>query len=803
MKTLKAGRHSKGGPPTRKRRRSVTNPTSLAGLPTDINTNIVYAGGETWAVYRVANTYPFNVTDPKTAAGIWSEIEQMATALPTRTAITSVCVRYSDTDLSYDMATMAQAVDTDIWRDYCDNVADFYAPSGWARVRFIMFRIDDAKQRRFGKPTPLDAAEAMTQGEDIVRSLGPVARLLVRADTEDVLRLYARAFRRHTETEPTWSDFEGGTTIERLVDCDITTRQRHLEIYQPDGTTNYVTSFIVAGLPPSLGTPGAAEWLNRYEQLPFAVDWTAVTTSTPNAEALKATTTKLKRVKGQFEEVAGHSQGIPHHVVEGIDALLYEQQALETGRANKLTTHYVFTVGDSDRARLDAKVGAVMGAMPNGYFLLERPAGSQIELICSGLPGNHAVPQRFTEFEQHTLPDGVAAAGPLCGKGLGDSRGIIAGYQPSGLHEPILIDLPLGPTVRPNPSPAIIGLIGKSGSGKTTLAKLLGVGLNAAGLANIIIDRSNEDGGTGEYVRLAETLGGQTISLDNPSITLDPLVNLDGTEAISAATEYLNILAAVDTPANPNHGIISEAVRHAHAIGGRLNDAIKYIDELGDEAKTLARTLHAYEVEPAAAQVLNASGEPISLTNPYCVFWAPDLPLPQPGMPAKAAELAGLGAFALMATTAENLLAKWPTFGALTLDECWALLETDAGQRLIRRTARDSRKRNIGMILSSQSASDIPPAIAAQFGYRIAFNVDAEGEGHTAAERHAATLAFLQAEPGSNVVDLLSSDGGGLGVLRDRQGRTGRIQTVLPGGAIGAAIDTTALAHTPQAAIES
>ena len=778
-----------------KRTTGLVNPSSRSrDLPSQVVDNlVVMPSGQVWAVFEAVDTWQYSVGTVAQRDQVLAEIEQMAASLPGESAILSVCPRVTVDDLAVSIEAGAGAVPSGVWSDWAELTASGLG-DGWARARFLTFRVD--AKRPFWKRGPATGTVVgawKATADRVVAGFGPAAGRFRPADESVVRLLFARAFRRHVPHEPTWSGCDGlpEGDVSRLIDVDVTSTRRGLMVETPDGHTGFLAALTIADLPQDIVVPGGGEWLWALDQLAFPVDWAVVVRSTPNARALEAVRRKAKFTSGQVSERASESGGLPASLLAAVDGLDAEQELLTRTRQPGLRSTYVVTVGAGTAEELEDRVRAVVGCFPGGVYGIERPAGHQMDLVLAGLPGMHRVSPVLEGYVQHSLPDGLAAAAPLCGSGLGDGQGLIFGFRPHGLGEPVQVDLPLGPSIRRNPTPASIGLVGKTGSGKGVAAKTMMLGLVAAGAQVVAIDRTVLGGdGRGEYVKLGDAMPDgscEVVELGDPKVSLDPLVCLGGRQAMSVAKAFLGLLAQVDGPGDPAAGWIAEAVAEvaAEVNGGRLVDVVDRLSSKGGEAASLGRVLRGYESEPAAASVFSREGRPMDLGAGYTVLWAPNLRLPDPGAQVTAAQLAGQGALMLMAEAAAAALGRvGDRFGVLVLDEAWALLSTPSGVELVSTLARDGRKRGMGLVVASQSPDDFPDAIRDQLAYRAVFNVD-RGE-------HESALEFLGVPQGSDAVGLLSSDGGGACVLRDRQGRVGPVQTLMPAGAAGEAIDTTA-----------
>jgi hypothetical protein len=126
----------------------------------------------------------------------------------------------------------------------------------------------------------------------------------------------------------------------------------------------------------------------------------------------------------------------------------------------------------------------------------------------------------------------------------------------------------------------------------------------------------------------------------------------------------------------------------------------------------------------------------------------------------------------------------------LFLDEAWAVTSSADGRRLVERIARIGRARNLALLLATQNASDLRAgdpantAIANSLTVRLGFRSTDEDEIR-------AMLALLGVEPTAELVAEVSGFMAGECLMRDLDGRVGRVQVDLVTDELRAALDTT------------
>jgi hypothetical protein len=118
----------------------------------------------------------------------------------------------------------------------------------------------------------------------------------------------------------------------------------------------------------------------------------------------------------------------------------------------------------------------------------------------------------------------------------------------------------------------------------------------------------------------------------------------------------------------------------------------------------------------------------------------------------------------------------------LLIDEAWLLLASSDGRALIDRVNRTGRSENITLILATQQLGDIEH-VAPLIGTHMVFGLETASEASKAAE----LLGMDTTQP---ALDELLNQRSGRCVMRDTQGRLGRVQVTPPPDLL-AALSTT------------
>jgi hypothetical protein len=121
----------------------------------------------------------------------------------------------------------------------------------------------------------------------------------------------------------------------------------------------------------------------------------------------------------------------------------------------------------------------------------------------------------------------------------------------------------------------------------------------------------------------------------------------------------------------------------------------------------------------------------------------------------------------------------------LVLDEAWALTLSPEGQRLVERVARMGRSRNTVLLLVTQNARDLlDERVTNCLSVRIGCRSDDERELQS-------MFRLLDVEPSPELLAAVRRFADGECLLRDLEGRVGRVQVDLVTDEIRNAFDTT------------
>lgn len=793
--------------------------------------------GAVWACYRVgAATYPQLSAAEKLAwrarwtAGLLS--------LPAASQIVSVCRRLGPKEITRALSAGLDMDGLAAWQQEVAATTAAVADSPvFERRHYLLVRLPEAGLSgvgaslaaarasisvRFGlPPTPPTQGEIearIGQARQLAAPLGQHLEL-EEVPAGETAWLYARAPRRGAGQpllEDGWTDlgrtadwhlgpaglyglgeatfFEGGTK----TDPGRPRHRRYLRIETEAGVA-YQTFLVVADLPARFVFPGGGQWLADLGDATFPIDWAVRLSAVGNAQAQAAIRRQTRELLGQFDEYIGEEAGAPASLSEAITALEKEQAALQGDAAlPELEASLIACVWAGDLDRLERRAQALVSRFRPAQYGLVRPTGGQLDLYQDMLPGA-ARSRTAGDYRQYLLPGDLAAAAPFATAAVGDPTGMLLGVATGGTGEtPVFFDPSRGPASR-DPKVAKSGSLavaGQLGSGKSYMLKRLAWAVLARGGQVVAVDRTDQ----AEYVAFAAACPApahpEVVRLAaDTAVGLDPLKVFAGQEQVTYTTGFLTLLARVP-PTSLQGAAIHEAVQAVAEAGGDLPDVVDRLASAEDpEAVAAGRLLSIYQRSRLAGLVFEPGRPPADLAADLIVWHLPGLDLPSRQellhqhladqlLPDQLLSQALL--YLLAALSRQQILADPTRYGALLIDEAWALLASPQGRDLLDETIRDGRKHHAGVWLASQHAQDLAePQLVDLLGPRFVF-------AHQQAGQQAARL--LGSSDVEGLARLLepTSLAQGQCLMRDARGRIGQVSILPAAPDLEAAFDTTA-----------
>lgn len=645
-----------------------------------------------------------------------------------------------------------------------------------------------AKRRSWRSDDEVEAALRLVTAIE-TEAFGPIEHR--RATAADIEWMIARTPRRATFGEPansTWPDREKSPNGRLLALNDAIWyeggsredegrgfRRNYIRVETPEGELGYQTAIVVADLPTEASYPdGLAGWWYtaagaHLDGDPFPVDWFCFVEPMDAGPAQRFLTRRHRNIVGQHEEYSGEPTGLPDSVHRADRDLRELRATLESSPGTKLLRVGMwFVLAAPDRTVLEARARALTSRYPAGVYGLARPIGGQVALVRAGQPGA-ARPRALMDYQHYLLPHDLAGGAPYCTSDVGDPAGIpLAVNLSSGLAELVYVDPGYGPRALDRSGSVLA--TGSPGSGKSYTLKSMTWATVLSGGQVVVVDRS----ASREYVTLADAVpDAQVVDFRAGNVSLDPLACIaDRHQATTVATAFLSILTRVDLLSPIGAGIREEVEKVAEA-GGRMADVIEALRQRRDTLD-VARIADIYRGMSGAAAVLAPTLAPVDLTAGYVCISVPWLTLPEAGTENPLPEQAfGLSLLYLITAVAQaSILSDRGRFGAILLDEAWALTANEHGKALVEQIIRAGRKEYVAAWLASQLPTDYPAEIADQVDIKMVFR--------QAGKATSDALSMLSLPPTADRIELVERHlSRGRCIFRDVRGRTALIQ-VLP-----------------------
>lgn len=581
-----------------------------------------------------------------------------------------------------------------------------------------------------------------------------------------------------------------------------------------DGRVAHTTA-VVAQLPNAWRLPGGGELLWRLDKLDAPWEWCVDVSVVPHSVAAAKTRNQARRLTSEYAQFAGDPAGPPpeldlaHELVETQRRALAERQnsdelviSVALATAVRVDGEDVVAAGE----RLRRRVEGLRGLAASVQVTLGVPSGDQVAARRWWAPQRVLGPVA-RDYRQYVMADGLAGLGPCLQSQLGDPRGALLGMMDDrGVPVPVLFDPTLGPraqSVGGHPRSPSMGIAGKLGSGKSVFAKRVLWTALAAGGRVVVVDRSNMDNGTGEYVEFGKAIAGlspeisvEVINVTDPAAgSIDPMRAIPDRElAAKTAVKLLSYAAGLDPRSKVASAIARMASeRHGVPLLSMVREAATGAPEGGGWSR-IVDLVEVLAADQIGGALFDPRRPPADLTADLIVLHAPGLSLVE--TPDTPSEVAATAVVLGLMLVARAVIAPPERYGALLLDEAWSVLDDVRSRSVVVESIRDGRKHNAAVLLATQSPSDFYASaeLAELLGYFAVFGVETESAGQAAAK-----LAGIDPDLATPALMSLPT---GVMMWRDVYGRNGLVDVLLPADPrLAAAIDTTPAASERSAAV--
>jgi energy-coupling factor transporter ATP-binding protein EcfA2 len=584
----------------------------------------------------------------------------------------------------------------------------------------------------------------------------------------------------------------------RRVNGSSPIRRRWLQV-ESDAGTSYQAHLVIGEQPAAVGW-SSADVLAQLEVMPFPVDYVVDLQVVPAERAKLAVRRKKRELVDQSEQYGAETSGLPDSIYGAAGDLGEESARLErTASEVEVQSVTALSVWGDTPALCEERARTLAGALAGQDYQVIRPHGGQQHLFALGLPGA-AASSKLREFRQHELSEDWAMRGAGSSLELGDQVGALAGFNlDCGTVAPVLIDLPGAPG---RDVSASMGVVGELGSGKSFFLKTLtGYGVDRGGQA-IVIDRTP----LREWASFATSATegrAQIVDAATATVSIDPLRLFPARDGARWAMSYLTLQLGVG-PMTPAGALLSHVVNKVAASSNpSMRAVLTALDLLAaeseqhkraQEAAMLADMLRIVAEDRFGAMVFDPDLPVLrwqDLDGGMVVITTAGLKLPSREALAKPELLAqqplealiGRAVLYLVAAVARQVaFTDARRFAMIVMDECYWLTSSTEGCDLVHEIVHDGRKHNAGVLLGSHDHAELgDDTTRGLLGYKAVMR-------HSDPKLAAQGLAFLGldgADPDlvrrvTTLSPVDEDDRKGECLLRDSQGRVGRIQVLPP-----------------------
>ncbi|MBO2448719.1 ATP-binding protein [Actinomadura barringtoniae] len=790
--------------------------------------------GQTWAFWLVPS-YSYRYLGRRARQALAESTRAALLAAGTSTGaqdgggeamILSVAARLDPVGIADSMIRHVDLDSRDRWAQAVETTLDHLEEIElYRRMTFLGVRLPTGRTRDLIGAAATDLAvrflgvpPSAVRRTEVDKALAKAATLTTRlarhlpgirpATGAELLWLYERAPRRGFDESPPINgdtDSYGAVRLlavtEALLDEGGKTgpdkrswlRRQYLRTETAEGA-GYQCFSVLSDLPRRFTLDGG-EWFAAADMVPFPVDWCARVRMVDNRTAQAKVKRHRAELAGQFDQHDDDHAGLPAGLADALEDADDELARLEANRGEpELHTTLIYSVWAEELDECESRSTALADLLGTDEYALHRPTGGQRGLFTAMLPAA-PLPSVVRQYTQYFLAEDLAAGMPFAGTQLGDPYGALIGYSMDcGAVQPVLLDLSYGP--RTNRSGAT-ALVGDLGAGKSyTLKSLVWTTVTRGGAA-VLLDRTD----TGEYVTFSASLPGKTqvvrLAAD-AEISLDPLRVFTGDERVRVTKGFLTILLGHD-PRSPEGLAVAEAVTATARI--REPTLTGVVDELTrcgskDPAARLAARQLAHLLGEELARLV-AGDQPalnIGTGADAVIFHLPGLRLPdrvqleneQLAKRLLPEQILAQALLYLVVAVMRAVAFSDPgRFAVAGLDEVGFLTSSIEGQQLLYEFVRDSRKHGAAPLIGAQTVEDLPQEnLRGLITNRLLFRTDA-----TVNVRDG--LEFLGVEPDTVLVETARRLQTGQALLRDVDGRIGRVLLVPPDPGLDAVFSTT------------
>lgn len=525
---------------------------------------------------------------------------------------------------------------------------------------------------------------------------------------------------------------------------------------------------------------------NIIEQIDFPLEIQIKYSFKPNDTNIHKTRQLRKRFTNFDREIKSTMNADDDAVVEkASERLSLLMDDLKAGNRNLLYMNIILVISDQNKEELERKYETLQNIFRHSDFELVRPMVDQLTLFSLTLPGSTT---EYNYFEQVVDQTYLAQSAMDLSNKIGNRFGMVLGKVITGrklssveqardinnnivIFNPLLTKKAIKGAAHTNGN---ILITGPPGSGKSMLVKNFFTWSTFFGSKVLYVDPKNEFqnyyrdalagyGDIPEFRALYERINFIHLSEETQYHgALDPLVFLDGDQAIQTAMMILNTLAEIRSNRNESVVIYESIIQEVE--DKKKPTLTGVLERIMEKDKTLGRYIEKYRHGLGRMLFGNPQSKGLDFQQQVNVLGLQGLRLPA-SENMNEEERIGLCLMMAISKYVHIFSTKKDEEAMIIFDEAWTLRQSQNGQQLIDEMLRTGRSLQTDIVLVTQAYDDFNvDTTKEQIGVKFAFRPKSD-------ESIKPILGFFDLEENKANIEVVSNLKAGMCLFQDHLGR--------------------------------